>query len=826
VVQDAGFGSEAFPVRLLDDYLLVAKRRPRGALPATALRTRSLAARALLAHAATGGSLSLGDLLGAARHRDSRMLRSAEINPSALDDLARVVALQDLLPDDHSDGMALYELASELFGRPRQPEHQALHAQLAFHLGDRGRAARLCDTYTMLPKDIRLHLRADLLNPFVDDQNPHGVWLSAFQELFPDPKPVLAKHPDRTPFDRLTTPGCGKIDSTVRISIIVTSYRPDVGLLTAVESLVNQTLANIEVVIVDDASPPEYELILKQCVTLDRRISLIKLPDNGGTYIARNAGLAAASGQYVTFQDSDDWSHPRRLERQVSPLLQNGSLVATTSDGLHATSDLIISRLGRPSRSLNTSSLMFRKDAVTRRIGYFDTVRKSADTEYLRRIEAAFGESAVKRLRGEICAIIRDVPSSLSSAEFRAGWTHPARLAYRSAYSLWHEKIKAGEEDGHLSSSNGVRPFPAPVHLKSVGARGTKSKHFDVVFASDWRPYGGPQKSMIEEIAALTGRGMHVAIIHMEAYRFMTDQKKPLCRPIQELINSGTVEHVLISDDVFASVLVIRYPPVLQFVDRSPSCVRARRVIILANQAPSEVDGTDLRYVPMTCTDAARSLFGVEPQWCPQGPAVRAELVRQLDAEDITVFDMPGIIDVDTWVLERTGFRSDRPVIGRHSRDNWTKWPADRASLLDAYPDGQDFDVRIMGGSQTPRAVLGSQSNPPNWLVYDYDEVDVRSFLFQIDFYAYFPHTNMIEAFGRAILEALASGCVTILPHHFEAAFGNGAVYCTPRDVQNVVRSYYADTELFLSQSRRAQQRVRDLYSHDSYFDLMSRLTE
>ena len=187
-------------------------------------------------------------------------------------------------------------------------------------------------------------------------------------------------------------------------------------------------------------------------------------------------------------------------------------------------------------------------------------------------------------------------------------------------------------------------------------------------------------------------------------------------------------------------------------------------MIILANQAPCEVDGTDFRYVPMACMDAARELFGVEPRWCPQGPAVRAELARQLDAEGITAFDMPGIIDVDTWVLERTGFRSNMPVIGRHSRDNWTKWPGDRVSLSDAYPDAQDFDVRILGGSQTARAVLRTRGDPPNWLVYDYNEVDVRSFLFQIDFYVYFPHPSMIEAFGRTILEALASGCLTILP--------------------------------------------------------------
>ena len=51
------------------------------------------------------------------------------------------------------------------------------------------------------------------------------------------------------------------------------------------------------------------------------------------------------------------------------------------------------------------------------------------------------------------------------------------------------------------------------------------------------------------------------------------------------------------------------------------------------------------------------------------------------------------------------GFRSNKPV-RRHSRDNWTKWPADRVSLSNAYPDAQEFDVRIMGGSQT-RCGLG-----------------------------------------------------------------------------------------------------------------------
>lgn len=818
-----------YPERLLDDYLAVARRRAAGSLATTALRTRSLAARQLLARAA--GPVPLTQLLAAAHGagRASQRCEPSRISAVGLLDLARVIALQDILPDDQKDGLALYELALKLFepaGIP--PAHQGIHAQLALRLGQRARCNELLGIYPDLPDQIRTFLTLDLKNPFSDTAPVDGDsdWLGAFQILFPEPHPILSERPEETPFDRLIGSDAYKVDSTEKVSVIVTTFKPTSGLLTAVRSIIEQSWTDVEVLVVDDGSPSDFDSILKECTELDARIRLIKHSVNAGTYAARNAGMDAAIGEFITFQDSDDWSHPRRLEQQIKPLLADHSLMATVSDALKATEFLEFTQPGRSPLLMNTSSMLFRRKAVMTRIGYFDGVRKSADTEYLKRIEVVFGAKATYRIRGRAYSLIRHQSGSLSNAEFKAGWMHPARDAYRSAYSLWHDQIKKGEADAYLPREPIKASIPAPAHLAISQESAASTQHYDVIFASEWRPFGGPQKSMLEEIAALTKRGLRVAVMQLEAYRFMTIHRKPLCRPIQELINDGTVDRVLDSDKVSTALLLIRYPPVLQFPSATPIRLKADCVLILANQAPAELDGSDVRYVPEACTAIAEALFSVQPRWCPQGPAVRAALEPHLDKSALTDFDMPGIIDIAQWGLQRTGFRSNVPVIGRHSRDNSTKWPESRQDLLLAYPDSPEFDVRIMGGEQSPRKLLGAGNVPSNWLVYGYDEVSVRSFLYQIDFYVYFPHPNMIEAFGRAILEALASGCVVILPTRFEETFGDAAVYCTPHNVQSIIRRYYAEPKLFLEQSRLAQERVRQKFSHDSYFSLVSALIE
>lgn len=101
------------------------------------------------------------------------------------------------------------------------------------------------------------------------------------------------------------------------ISIIVPVYNAERTLERCVRSLLEQTYPHIEVILVNDGSRDGSLELCRRLAKTDARIRLLDQP-NGGVSAARNAGLDAATGEYVMFCDSDDWVHPDwcRLMRQ------------------------------------------------------------------------------------------------------------------------------------------------------------------------------------------------------------------------------------------------------------------------------------------------------------------------------------------------------------------------------------------------------------------------------------------------------------------------------------------------------------------------------
>ena len=97
------------------------------------------------------------------------------------------------------------------------------------------------------------------------------------------------------------------------VSVIIPVYNVEQYLRQCLDSVVNQTLKDIEIICVNDSSTDNSLAILNEYAARDSRIKVITQP-NGGAGAARNNGLSASTGKYLTFLDSDDFFEPDMLE--------------------------------------------------------------------------------------------------------------------------------------------------------------------------------------------------------------------------------------------------------------------------------------------------------------------------------------------------------------------------------------------------------------------------------------------------------------------------------------------------------------------------------
>lgn len=97
------------------------------------------------------------------------------------------------------------------------------------------------------------------------------------------------------------------------VSIIVPIYNVESYLRRCLDSIVNQTYTNLEIILVDDGSPDNCPQICDEYAAKDNRIVVIHR-ENGGLSDARNVGLDICKGEYISFVDSDDWVNERYIE--------------------------------------------------------------------------------------------------------------------------------------------------------------------------------------------------------------------------------------------------------------------------------------------------------------------------------------------------------------------------------------------------------------------------------------------------------------------------------------------------------------------------------
>lgn len=105
------------------------------------------------------------------------------------------------------------------------------------------------------------------------------------------------------------------------VSVIVPCYKVESYLPTCIESIINQTYTNWELILVDDGSPDKCGAICEEYAGKDGRIKVLH-KENGGLSSARNAGMKLMTGDYVTFLDSDDFLHRDALSFLVEYALK------------------------------------------------------------------------------------------------------------------------------------------------------------------------------------------------------------------------------------------------------------------------------------------------------------------------------------------------------------------------------------------------------------------------------------------------------------------------------------------------------------------------
>lgn len=115
------------------------------------------------------------------------------------------------------------------------------------------------------------------------------------------------------------------------VSIITPSYNCEKFISSTIESVLNQTYENFEMIIVDDSSTDKTTEIVKKYQKKDKRIKLIVLDSKGGASIARNTAIKEAKGKYIAFLDGDDMWCPEKLEKQIS-FMEDNNIYFSYSD--------------------------------------------------------------------------------------------------------------------------------------------------------------------------------------------------------------------------------------------------------------------------------------------------------------------------------------------------------------------------------------------------------------------------------------------------------------------------------------------------------------
>jgi hypothetical protein len=781
-------------------------------LAATLLRYEYEGGEEMLARKASRGHYGVDELAGMAAEATAGRMPSAEtlapLHSPSLYGFAYLMLGRAFGTDGNfrtaADLFALARTIADRDGNPHEYDRQDVQAHLAVGRADyvRRHTSQATPDVVTNSAESWYHwaVNLDLISPF---RGVEPASLEVWQERFNAPFVERGLDPMRfeatdSPFDTVHTDApAGSVDGPL-ISIVMPVWSPTESLLTATRSILEQTWANLEIILVDDHSPAGFEDVFARATALDERVSYHRMPVNGGAYRARNYGLSIARGEYLGIQDGDDWSHPRRLERQMAEFA-DPKVVATLSKAIRLHTDLYITRVGSLAFAHSAPSLLMKRE-VFDALGPFDLMRKGADTEYIERIATVYGLKSIVNLKMPL-SLYQLTGGSLSREDFRPSWHRPARATYHSAFRHWHAKIAAGLTPPHSSLPDGSRAFPAPPDME-----GTEYADLapDVVVLTDPRPGPLAHAGAADEVTALAEAGLTVGVARMDALRFSSRQRHYPRADLLELMYRRVTDWALLGAPMTPGVLLVRDVDLLALPRSADSvAMRPEAVAVVADRLPAGWD-------PVHVESVVRTMFDVDVQWLPATAEVAAA---------ITTSGATGVVHEPRPMQVVRPSRFPRrllpgaPVVGILDAATEAFEVADRRGLAAVLPAGAD--LRVLEGE--PRGAVR-----PDALRFATDTIGTTAFYDMCDVVIVPPTKIPGATLLRPAVEAMARGCVVVVEPALRPLLGEAALYL---DDPDVVERLTADPALHAAQQQRSLRFCETGLSPASYAATVTSLT-
>jgi FkbM family methyltransferase len=276
------------------------------------------------------------------------------------------------------------------------------------------------------------------------------------------------------------------LSANALVSVVMTTYNTEQFVRAAAESILDQTHRNLELIVVDDCSTDGTRDIVAELAARDPRVKLVSFGVNRGTYWCKNFGITQAQGAAITFMDSDDVSEPERIAKQLELLREAGTAVTTCLHERRDEAGTLVAVNGRTQRIAYISQMM-RRD-VFDTIGYFDSVRTSADDEMLRRIKRTFGDTAHRNVHEVLYKALVHGASLTQDPDNRGIASQPGALAaprkaYSDAVDVWHADLAARGAYPYVPFPVVRRPFAVDQKLL-VDRTHVANEHISVCLAS------------------------------------------------------------------------------------------------------------------------------------------------------------------------------------------------------------------------------------------------------------------------------------------------------------------------------------------------------